>query len=92
MRLLFLFIFNAWRLNENFAQLEWSVSRELNNAYFEIERRLDTDTGFVKVGQMRHHGAQRQHQYPAGLPLRTRTITTAGATTASRRWPAATGA
>ncbi len=44
--------FNAWRLNENFAQLEWSVSRELNNAYFEIERRLDTDTGFMKVGQL----------------------------------------
>ncbi len=44
--------FNAWRLNENFAQLQWSVSRELNNAYFEIERRLDTDTGFVKVGEL----------------------------------------
>ena len=44
--------FNAWRLSENFAQLEWSVSRELNNDHFEIERRFDKDTGFTKVGEM----------------------------------------
>lgn len=45
--------FNAWRLNENFAQLEWSVSRELNNDHFEIERRYDKDTDFTKAGEVR---------------------------------------
>lgn len=42
--------FNAWRLSKYFAQLEWTTTRELNNSVFEIERRYDQDTGFVKVG------------------------------------------
>ena len=46
---------NAWRLSEYFAQLEWSVSRELNNDHFEIERRFDKDTAFSKVGEVRSH-------------------------------------
>lgn len=45
--------FNAWRLSENFAQLEWSVIRELNNDRYEIERRFDKDTGFTKAGEVR---------------------------------------
>lgn len=44
--------FNAWRVSANFAQLEWYVSRELNNDHFEIERRFDRDTGFTKVGEL----------------------------------------
>lgn len=45
-------VFNAWRLSKYFAQLEWSTIRELNNNYFEIERRYDKDTAFVKVGMI----------------------------------------
>lgn len=45
-------VFNAYRINESLVQLEWSVSRELNNEKFIIERRLDKDTGFVKVGEL----------------------------------------
>lgn len=44
--------FTAWRLNDNFAQLEWSVAREMNNDHFEIERRFDKDTSFTKVGEV----------------------------------------
>ncbi|MGX5817628.1 T9SS type A sorting domain-containing protein [Chitinophaga lutea] len=46
-------LFNAYRLNQTFAQLDWSVSRELNNDHFEIERRYERDTGFTKVGELR---------------------------------------
>lgn len=45
-------VFNAYRINESLVQLEWSVARELNNEKFIIERRLDKDTGFVKVGEL----------------------------------------
>lgn len=45
-------VFNAHRINESQVQLEWSVAREMNNERFIIERRLDTDTGFVKVGEL----------------------------------------
>ncbi|WP_341843170.1 T9SS type A sorting domain-containing protein [Chitinophaga caseinilytica] len=45
-------VFNAYRINESLVQLEWSVARELNNEKFIIERRLDKDTGFVKVGEV----------------------------------------
>lgn len=44
---------NAWRLSEYFAQLEWAVSRELNNDHYEIERRFDKDTAFTKTGEVR---------------------------------------
>lgn len=44
--------FNAYRLNESFAQLEWSVNRELNNDHFEIERRFENEGDFVKAGQV----------------------------------------
>ncbi len=45
-------VFNAYRINESLVQLEWSVAREQNNEKFIIERRLDKDTGFVKVGEV----------------------------------------
>jgi hypothetical protein len=45
-------LFNAYRLNESFAQLDWGVSRELNNDHFEIERRLENETDFTTVGQV----------------------------------------
>lgn len=44
---------NAWRLSEHFAQLEWAVSREMNNDRYEIERRFDRDTAFTKTGEVR---------------------------------------
>lgn len=62
--------FNAWRLSRYFAQLEWTTTRELNNARFEIERRYDTDTGFVKVGtlsSLAHNGnstSKIDYRYP----------------------------
>ncbi len=46
-------LFNAYRLNENFAQLDWSVNRELNNDRFEIERRFENETDFTKAGEVR---------------------------------------
>ncbi|WP_343701487.1 T9SS type A sorting domain-containing protein [Chitinophaga sp.] len=42
---------NAYRLNENFVQLEWAVSSELNNDHFDIERRYDNEPDFTKAGE-----------------------------------------
>ncbi|KAA2240249.1 T9SS type A sorting domain-containing protein [Chitinophaga agrisoli] len=44
--------FNAWRATIDFVQLKWSTSREVNNAVFEIQRRLENETDFTTVARV----------------------------------------
>lgn len=42
--------FNAYRISYSLVDLVWTTSRETNNAVFEIERMLDNETSFKKIG------------------------------------------
>lgn len=42
--------FNAKRSDKNTVKLDWSTAAEINNSGFEIERMLDTETEFSKIG------------------------------------------
>jgi hypothetical protein len=45
-------LFNAWRISIDQVRLEWATSREVNNAWFEIERRFEGDTGFTRIARV----------------------------------------
>lgn len=42
--------FNAYRVGASKVDLVWTTQRESNHSYFDIERRLDNETVFTKVG------------------------------------------
>jgi len=42
-------LFEAWRMAYNQVRLEWATRREVNNRWFEIERRFEEDTGFTRI-------------------------------------------
>lgn len=42
--------FEAYRIQPTQVQLDWTTSREIYNARFEIERRYERDPEFVKIG------------------------------------------
>lgn len=42
--------FNAYRVSASAVDLVWTTSRESNHSYFEVERRLDNEETFKKVG------------------------------------------
>lgn len=42
--------FNAYRVNYSLVDLVWTTNRETNNAVFEVERMLDNETAFKKIG------------------------------------------
>jgi hypothetical protein len=44
--------FNAWRIAVNQVRLEWATRKEVNNAWFEIERRFEGDTGFTRIARV----------------------------------------
>jgi len=45
-------LFNAWRISIDQVRLEWSTRKEVNNAWFEIERRFEGDTGFTTIARV----------------------------------------
>lgn len=45
-------LFNAWRISFDQVRLEWATRREVNNAWFEIERRFEEDTGFTRIARV----------------------------------------
>lgn len=45
-------LFNAWRISIDQVRLEWATRREVNNAWFEIERRFEGDTGFTRIARV----------------------------------------
>lgn len=49
-------VFDAMRLDKGKVQLDWSTSAETNNKGFEIERMLEHETAFSKVGWVNGQG------------------------------------